>query len=219
MASVKFKPRTGYTQFFMENKNNSYLETGFTGHTGIDYTNSFGTRVRLDNSGLIYKIYTVKDIPAHGWTGVYQLVPIGDVYPDGFVEVVYGHLSKIYPNRGFYPEGYVIGTEGNCGSIIYSGGQRITVEQQMAGDKRGSHVHIQYRPVVRKKEITPGKDYLKGQDGTLYYNDGYYEVLHANGTAGCVDPMLYLHSNTLAEDIKMATEHATFTLKRFATAS
>ena len=77
---------------------------------------------------------------------------------------------------------------------MYSGGVRITKEMQDSGDKRGSHVHEQFRPVRKVKRTTSGKHYLNSANGKRYKDElgYYYEIKYDNDTNGCVNPHLYL---------------------------
>ena len=208
----KFKRPPRITQLFLENANPAYTTMGLGGHPGIDYTNGYGSQVKFDNSGYVYKVYKPSDLRSTGFVGVYQLVP---VLGDTFVEVCYGHMSKVFVGTGYFPEGYVLGLEGNLGEIIYSGGERITIDQQLSGDKRGSHVHIQYRPVIKSAVATKDHDYLTDGSGKLYNDGSYYQVIHRNSVAGCVDPLRYEHTNTFSENLAMVSENVSFLLTRF----
>jgi hypothetical protein len=86
----------------------------------------------------------------------------------------------------------VIGLEGNKGEV-YQNGVRITKEMQEAGDKRGSHVHEQFRPVTKVTKYNPKKHYLKTADGKIYKNGYYmYEITFTNETRGCVNPYEFI---------------------------
>jgi murein DD-endopeptidase MepM/ murein hydrolase activator NlpD len=175
-----------------------YKDTVGHYHTGVDYRNGYGSPVYSDNYGWVYKINTTEQSPS-GWAGVYYICPDEK---EGFVEVCQGHLSEIYVKVGdVVREGQMIGREGNKGEV-YSGGTRITKEMQMAGDKRGSHVHEQFRPVRRVSKPSQGKHYLNGEskhgytdkDGRYRDKKGmYYEIKYQdNGTKGCINPYTYL---------------------------
>lgn len=199
---VKYKPHIkGWrTQPFGVNQA-IYAPLGYPGgHNGIDTVNGWGKPVLADNAGLIYKVRVTEDTNA---SDVFQLV---EVTSDTFIEVGHVHLSRILVKQGEYvPEGTRIGDEGNRG-LVYSGGVRITPEMQDAGDKRGTHLHLQMRPVKRVKIAKAGKHFLNNADGTRYKDkDGMvYEILHNdNGFKGCVDPDLYTYKNTMLEDIQM----------------
>lgn len=166
-------------------------------HTGVDYHNGYGSPVLSENYGWIYKI-NMPDQSSSGWCGVYYICP-DDKY--GWIEVCQGHLSRVDVKIGeVVRAGQVIGLEGNKGEV-YSSGIRITKEMQQAGDKRGSHVHEQYRPVRRVAKTTPGKHYLNGvskhgyTDAQGRYRDKqgmYYEIQFDNDTRGCVNPYEFL---------------------------
>lgn len=166
-------------------------------HTGVDYSNGYGKPVVSDNYGYVYKINT-PDQSESGWCGVYYLVP-DEKY--GWVEVCQGHLSQVLVSVGdIVREGQVIGLEGNKGEVYY-GAERITKAMQLAGDKRGSHVHEQFRPVRRVKRPTTGKHYLNGASKHGYtdpqgrYRDKqgmFYEIQFDNETRGCINPFEFV---------------------------
>lgn len=162
-------------------------------HTGVDYVLGYGAPVYFDNPGYIYKVYhpqTRED----NWTGVYQLVPT----KWGYMEVVMGHFLGIAPGikEGVWvEEGQLAGWEGNFGEV-YQGGLRITSAMQDKGDRRGHHVHEQYRPVIGVQFVSPNKHYLRAPEGNIAMMDGkYLEVMHDNNQKGCVDPMKYRVNN------------------------
>lgn len=158
-------------------------------HTGVDYTNGYGQPVVSDNYGWVYKIERPDDSPS-GWQGIYYIVP-SDKY--GWVEVCQGHVSEVLVKEGdIVSENQVIGKEGNFGEVYYNG-TRITKEMRLAGDKRGSHVHEQFRPVKKVKKITSGKHYLN-RDGKKYKDmkGYYYEIQLENEMRGCVSPYEFL---------------------------
>jgi murein DD-endopeptidase MepM/ murein hydrolase activator NlpD len=162
-------------------------------HTGLDWFNGYGTPVIAENYGIVYKINT-PDQSESGWCGVYTLVP-DDKY--GWIEETFGHLSRVDVKLGdVIREGQQVGLEGNKGEVYYNG-TRITKAMQQKGDKRGSHVHYQTRPVTRVKKPRAGKHYLNGvskhgyTDSLGRYRDKqgmYYEITLNNETKGCVDP-------------------------------
>jgi murein DD-endopeptidase MepM/ murein hydrolase activator NlpD len=178
-------------------KSEEYIKTVGHPHTGVDYSNGYGSPVISVGYGWVYKIITPEQSPS-GWCGVYYLCP-DDKY--GWVEVCQGHLSRVDVKVGdVVREGQQIGLEGNRGEV-YSGGMLITKEMQMNGDKRGSHVHEQYRPVRRVKKAIRGKHYLNGVSSHGYTNSQgryrdkqgmYYEIQIDNDTRGCVDPFEFV---------------------------
>ena len=154
-------------------------------HTGVDYTNGYGSPVVSDNFGRVFKIETPDKSPS-GWCGVYY-----EVYDKqyGFVEVCQGHLARVDVSVGqFLVPGKVIGLEGNRGEV-YHNGIRITKEMQTNGDKRGAHVHEQFRPFKKVFKKSKTKHYIN-KDGVPYRDSKgrYYEILFKNDTNGCVDP-------------------------------
>jgi murein DD-endopeptidase MepM/ murein hydrolase activator NlpD len=159
-------------------------------HTGVDYFNGYGSPVISDNYGIVYKIALAKD-SASGWQGVYYLCP-DDKY--GWVEVCQGHLSKINVKVGdLVRENQVVGLEGNKGEV-YENGVRITKAMQEAGDKRGSHVHEQFRPLTKVAKRKSTKHYINTSDGKPYQDKSgnYYEITFTNDTRGCVNPYEFL---------------------------
>lgn len=158
-------------------------------HTGVDYTNGYGTPVYSDNFGRVFKIELPED-SASGWCGVYY-----EAYDRkyGFVEVCQGHLSRVDVKVGqLVIPGTRIGLEGNRGEVYY-GGIRITKEMQLNGDERGSHVHEQFRPFRKVARKNKNKHYIN-KDGVPYRdaNGKYYEILFDNETRGCVNPYNFI---------------------------
>jgi murein DD-endopeptidase MepM/ murein hydrolase activator NlpD len=174
-----------------------YKQTVGHYHSGVDYSNGYGTPVITENYGIVYKINT-PDQSDSGWQGVYVLVP--DV-KYGWVEECFGHLSRVDVKVGqVVREGQQIGLEGNKGEV-YSGGKLITKAMQMAGSKAGSHTHYQIRPVKPVVKPKATKHYLNGLSKHGYtdkngrYRDGrglYWEIQKTNDTNGCVDPFEFI---------------------------
>ena len=73
--------------------------------------------------------------------------------------------------------------------MVYSGGQLITLAMQARGDRRGSHRHVQKRPVRPSRFVHGNNRFLMTAKG--YYQDSegnYYETVNPrNGYNGCVD--------------------------------
>lgn len=199
---MKYKQDTKGTinQGFSRNANPLYKGGGLLGHTGIDSTKGFGSKVKTDNAGYVYKVINEGDFPSN-WAAVYLLVPNGDEV----MEVVLGHLSKIYVKEGqTIPEDYVVGLEGNRGDV-YQGGTRITADMQRAGDTRGSHLHEQYRPTVKKKRAVSSKHYLTKKNGNRYRDKdkNYYEIVEVdNGFKGCIDPTRFYYKDTFDDKVR-----------------
>ena len=169
----KYKRKGWITQDFAKNANPSYKKSGLVGHTGVDWKKGYGTPVQIDNAGHIYKIIYSDKSPSN-WQAVYQLVKI---HKDMYMEICEGHLSEVWVKEGQnLPEDAFIGAEGNKG-LVYGGGVKITPTMQRKGDRRGSHVHTSYRPVVRVKKKTKGEYYLLDSYGQPFYKNGYYEIL------------------------------------------
>lgn len=166
-------------------------------HSGLDWSNGYGTPVICEQYGIVYKINT-PDQSESGWQGVYVLVP-DDKY--GWIEECFGHLSRVDVKLGqVVRAGTQIGLEGNKGEV-YSKGIKITKAMQMAGNKEGSHVHYQLRPVKPVLKTVADKHYLNGESKHGYtdkngrYRDGrgmYWQIQKTNDTNGCVNPYEFL---------------------------
>lgn len=213
---MKFKinKKGKITQWFNGNSNPLYKNAGLDGHTGIDWRLGYGKRVTNDSAGYVYKTMDkAKGTQgASGFTGVYQLIPVGG---DIYMEILYGHLSVIYVNEGdTIPENYVIGREGNNGDV-YSKGIYYPDGHPDKGEK-GSHVHEQWRPVKRVKELKSNTHYLGKAGGRYQDNEGYYyEVLSTNNLRGCIDPMVYKHVETVTERINAAYKVIAYLLAKY----
>jgi len=194
---MKFKTykKCRISQSFQE-KDETYLKNMGSYHTGIDWTCGFGSQVKTDNAGFVYKVYKpfTRD---DNWSAVYLLCPVGD----DFMEVCFGHLSKVFVEEGQYiPEDYVVGLEGNYGTV-FSGGKPVSVKKQKEGVTDGSHVHEQWRPVKEVQKTNPKKHYLRSTDGGFYYDGGYYEIVETNSANGCINPLQYNKTNSIIETI------------------
>lgn len=149
-------------------------------HTGVDWVIGYGNPVTTDNPGQVAHIDTNG---TDGWRAVWVLSPTPS---DGLIEVCFGHLKDIYVRAGeWVEEDQQVGTEGNFG-LVFQNGVQITPEMREAGDRRGSHVHEQWRPVQLVDKKTRGKHYRPYK-----HNGKYVEVVHTNATRGCIDPMDY----------------------------
>lgn len=182
-------------QGFGLNMNPLYAAAGQKGHTGVDDTCGYGSKIYALKKGMVYKIID-KDHPASdgsGYWGVFMLCQ----EPDGkWIEWQIGHCSKIYVKPGDFVEPWdFIGEEGNRGGV-FSGGIQITKAMQDAGDKRGSHRHYNkkfLRPLTEEERDTFRGAYITefstSFPPTLYQKDGkYYGVIdYYNGYNGSVD--------------------------------
>ena len=178
-------------QRFMQNLVPLYHAAGLAGHTGLDNTKGYGQPIVADNSGYVYKVIYAAQSPSH-WQAVYMLVPYPEYGTDCFLEVCSGHHSRVVVQEGQnVAVNQLIGFEGNFGDL-YANGIRITAAMQKAGDKRGSHEHLSYRPVrlIRGKKINPKGNYLTTSKGILYRDAlGVYEICINNAqTKGYIDP-------------------------------
>lgn len=186
------------TQGFARNANPSYKENKLYGHTGMDLACGFGSRITSPYSGLVYKIINNSQ-PANDGTGFWGVFIIVDTGIECF-EYLVGHCSEIMAKEGDITYvGQSIAKEGNTGKV-YSGNEEITVAMKKAGDKRGSHRHIQKRPLKKTRITEDGKAYLSSYQSFPYRDDSgfYYEIIDFdNGYNGCVDPTLPLFSRNL----------------------
>lgn len=181
------------TQGFGGNANPTYASEGQKGHTGVDSTCGYGSKVYSLKNGTVYKILN-KEHPARDGSGYYGVFMICRE-PDGrYFEWQIGHLSKIYCKIGDKVNAWdFIGEEGNRG-IVYSGGVQITKAMQDAGDKRGSHRHYNKKYLARLPEVT-NRPYLTmftpiSQPPALYRDpEGFYYATEGvnNGYGGSVD--------------------------------
>jgi hypothetical protein len=181
------KPEYTITQGFGLNYNNSYQTSGLKGHPGVDYSKCYGAPIHsLFDQEYVYKVLTV-DHPANdgsGFTGVFTIIDNGI---ETF-EFLYGHGDPQVKVGDILHKGDLVMTEGNHGQV-FSGGIQITLTMQKAGDKRGTHVHGQKRPLYKHTFMRGGYSYLTGPDGNAYCKDGVYYAyaFPNNGYAGCVD--------------------------------
>lgn len=202
-AKFKTKNKGRITQYFggsPASNPTQYTTRGTNGHSGVDTVLGWNKPVTCDNDCFVYKV-----IESHqskeNWQGVYMLVDDGE----NVVEVIQGHFNTVIAEEGyFYPEGAVIGLEGNKG-YVFSGGVQITPAMQKAGDQRGTHTHTAYRPVRKVSKTKRSEFYLLDIHGKKYQKDGFYfEIIHKNnGYNGCVNPYLYLDEDTIPESISM----------------
>lgn len=185
--------RTGkLNQGFLDNATDAYKKQGLAGHTGIDYTHGYGSPVCVDNRSYVYKV-TLSESNPDNWQAVYTIV-------EDSMEVCFGHLSRVDVKEGQWLEvGQQVGLEGNRG-MVYSGKIRITAEMQRNGDKRGSHVHESWRPVIKVfgNRERRGVHYMRDSKGRAFKNDNHlYEIAYDNPqTNGMVDPLQYAKQDT-----------------------
>lgn len=201
------------SQYWGENKNPIYANKGEAGHAGIDWNIGYGESVHTDNDAYVYRTLDA-DLGtqgASGYTAVYVLVDMGDDY---YMSIKYGHLSKIFVKEGqWIPEGYVLGTEGNTGTV-YSGGVKLEDGDPLKGE-RGSHVHEEWTPVKKEQTITAGK-YITKWGSPLQVDGFFYRHVLENEYRDSVDPITYVHKNTFKENLRMVKRHLAYTLNRFA---
>jgi len=148
------------TQGFGQNLAPLYAEAGQKrGHTGVDDTCGYGSKIYPLKKSLVYKILDDKH-PANDGSGYWGIFMIA-IEPDGrLIEWQIGHCSKIYVKPGDIVEPWdFIGEEGNRGGV-FSGGVRITKAMQDAGDLRGSHRHYNKKYLVSLTEAQ--RDIFRG---------------------------------------------------------
>lgn len=179
------------TQGFGMNSNGAYASAGQKGHTGVDDSCGYGSKVYALKKGIVYKILD-REHPARDGSGYWAVFMVCQE-PDGrYVEWQIGHLSKITCKVGDVVNPWdFIGEEGNRG-IVFAGSTQITKAMQDAGDKRGSHRHYNKKFLTRRTDVinapyltnysayTP--ELFKDKDGFYYSVDN-----SNNGYAGSVD--------------------------------
>ena len=183
-------------QGFGGNATETYRNGGLLGHCGYDNNCGYGTPIHSYwKSEYVYKILDVEH-PANdgsGFTGVFTIVDNGIEC----FEFLYGHCTPSATVGQILTIGTVIGTEANHGEV-YVGQERITLEMQKAGDKRGSHRHDQKRVLRKDKVLRNNTQYLADRNGRLYYNGYYYAIpYYKNGYNGCVNWLLPIFNRTL----------------------
>jgi hypothetical protein len=182
------------TQGFGQNFNGTYRSFGLNGHPGVDEICGYGSDVRPYMGGKVISVYTPEQPSSNGYTCVFILCE-NDLE---IAEHSIGHLSEVLVKVGdWVTTDTIIGKEGNKG-LVFVGGQQITVDMQRAGDKRGHHRHVQWRPVIKQKDTSKGifllnnGGYVRADDGSAYkiydYNNGYN---------GLVDPFAEFWPNDL----------------------
>ena len=167
-------------------------------HTGIDHSCGFGSTITATfGNEYVYKVLT-KENPANdgtGFTGVFTIVDNGvEVF-----EYLYGHCNPSVTVGQILAFGDVLGTEANNGEV-YSGGVRITLAMQKAGDTRGTHRHDQKRILRKTTTWNKNKRYITAPFSTAaFFKEGYYyEIPYINnGFSGCVDWTLPLLTSDL----------------------
>ncbi len=184
-------------QGFGGNATATYKASGLKGHSGTDETCGYGSPIHCyHNSAYVYKVLDEQN-PSNdgsGFTGVFTIVENElEVF-----EFLYGHCDPTCSVGQNLALGDVVGTEANHGEV-YSGGVRITLEMQKAGDKRGSHRHNQKRILRKDKTLLPSTNYLLDKNGYFYYKGFFYAVpYYSNGFNGCVDWTLPLFNRNLS---------------------
>lgn len=182
------KPQCTITQGLADNATATYKNSGLIGHTGIDSSCGFGTPINSYwDKEYVYKILT-KENPANdgsGFTGIFTIVE----QEGKCFEFLYGHcdpnpnlLGKTITKNTF------IGREANNGEV-YSGGERITLDMQKAGDTRGTHRHDQARELRKDTVIQPNTKYLSSLGGGHLFLNGFFYAIpnYNNGLNGCFD--------------------------------
>lgn len=170
------------------------------GHPGIDRSCGYGSPVYSPVSGIVYSMHTPSRPASDGYTAVYLLCRTKLEW----FEFAIGHLSEISVQIGQQVAvGDLIGKEGNKG-IVYSGGVRITLAMQAAGNRDGSHRHYQKRVVnrvLRPSWLVPS---LRTARGPYTDTEGYrYQwALPNNRLASCVNPLAPLFPRTLSRGME-----------------
>lgn len=163
-------------QGFGQNANPLYAAAGQKGHTGVDDTCGYGSKIYSLKKGTVYKIIDDKHpaLDGSGYWGVFILCQ----EPDGrWIEWQIGHCSKIYVKPGDKVEPWdFIGEEGNHGGVYFNGIQ-ITKAMQDAGDKRGSHRHYNKKFLKPMTEVE--RDTFRGAFLTDYSSQ-FPPILHTD---------------------------------------
>jgi len=182
------------TQPYGANYNGYYLANGLKGHMGVDYVQGYGSPIKAFVKGAVYALRTLDNPTNDGYTCVYTLcrTPLEDF------EFSYGHLNPTAVIGMLVNVGDQVGTEANHGTV-FSGGTQITLAMQKAGDRRGSHLHAQKRPIKRVLRTVFSKRYLQNGDGLYRDTEGYYYEVYDNdnGFAGCTDFLAPLFQRNL----------------------
>lgn len=183
-------------QMFGANATGAYARDGLKGHSGLDNSCGYGTPIHsYFDEEYVYKVITEDQAnDGSGFTGVFTIVDNGiEVF-----EFLYGHCDPHVTVGQILTKGTVIGTEANHGEV-YSGGVRITLEMQKAGDTRGSHRHDQKRLLEKLKQFKAGRKYISAPTGEAYFKDGYWYAIrnYDNGYRGCVNWVLPLFQRDL----------------------
>lgn len=189
-------PINTITQFFSQNANPSYNESGLVGHTGYDFGVQHGTTVLFVSDGYVYSVMNKDNPDPSKYRGVFQLVEDGDfVY-----EISYGHLDTIFAQpQTHVQKGYRVGTVGNTGTV-YAGGRLVSTEEKLAGSKAGTHCHFQIRKCRKVSALSPNAQPVFDGFGVLRYKGGFLEVVdYNNGVNGCVDPALHFSDETVQQ--------------------
>ena len=177
-------------QLFGGNSVATYKAGGLLGHTGIDNQCGFGTNITSYwDSEYVYKVLT-KENPSNdgsGFTGVFTIVE-----QDGKVfEFLYGHCNPSVAVGQILTKGDIVGTEANNGEV-YSGkdgNERITLDMQKAGDRRGAHRHDQARLLLKVALYDFSLQYISAPTREAFFKDGFFYSIqnYNNGYNGCFD--------------------------------
>ncbi len=181
------------TQGFGANANSAYANSGMKGHSGVDETCGYGSKIYALKKGVVYKILD-KTHPARDGSGYWGVFIISQEKNGRFSEWSIGHLSKIYVKVGDVVNPWdFIGEEGNRGKVFFNGIE-ITRSMQDAGDTRGSHRHYNKKILTKLMSIV-NRVYLTEWTAPavqpIIYKDKegcFYAVDNAeNGYSGSVD--------------------------------
>lgn len=186
------RPRGVVTQPFGRNFNDAYKKANLKGHTGIDVVYGFGKPHWCLLDGEVYKTLNRGNPDPSAFRGIYTICET-----DGLVmEILYGHCDEMWVEEGNKVKALQpIMTEGNTG-LVFVRGRKVTKQERLEGSKKGAHLHLQGRPVVREKTLKSGEHYLNRANGQRFKDkNGYYYriLLKDNGYRGCMDlrPFFY----------------------------
>lgn len=162
-------------------------------HTGIDFRQGFKKPISAVADGVIYKVTGKGNPDLMVYRNVYQITET----PLGPMEIAYVHCWDILVSSGDVVfGGQPIATEGNTGTLVFSGGVKVTAEQKPSG--KGSHLHLSVRPLQRTK-TSPAGHYINDASGKRFKdtNGNYYRIEHEdNGTKGWVNLEDWLYTPT-----------------------
>jgi len=181
-------------QGFGQNFNESYR--GIKGHPAWDESCGYGSNIESYVDGWVYGVREPNKDKPNDYSSINMICET----KTEIFEFVIGHVSEIDVKVNTrVSKGQVIGKEGNFGTV-YSGNILVSESSKKRGSTRGSHRHVQKRPLYRVTEISPFRMYLHTTEGIYKDRLGfYYEyVFPHKDYAGCTDWTAPLFKKTLS---------------------